>query len=159
MVDADLREPRGGGFAYKPDIAAEAATFDLALSLPCIIGVCVGLHHGLEWQCDHVQAQDMGRARARHFREIQLPGGKSKFAHRTAVDKDGRVGIEVLDVENGAPSGPILGDCDCAFVPCAANAAEVCLFPARMRIQSLIVAPEVVLVAGPTGRHFVVPPR
>src|ERR1035441_7191121 len=100
----------------------------------------------------------MRSTRTDRRRDLHLTGWEADVAHLPAIHIDRRVGIKVFHIQDDAPAGPIFGNGDSAFVPGALDLAELCVLPAWVGIERLVVALHVVLCARPAGGHFVVTP-
>ena len=157
-VDPDVGESRLRRLADQPNVAAQAAAFNCALLLFAGVGVVVGLHHGFQRHRHHQQAEDMRGPRTDYGGEVHLAGGKADMAHLPAVNINFRVGVQVFHIQANPPASPILRDGDRALVPSALDIAKIRALPAWVRVERLVVALHVVLVAGPAGGHLVVTP-
>ncbi len=157
-VDLDFGDPGARRNTGKVYVAAQSAPSDLAGDPPSGVRVVEHEHDFLERRGGHSQSQKVLASRPADRREVDLAGGKPRFAAFLAVEEDVGAGVEIFQAEHDAAARPITGDADFSLIPGRGDCAEVQILPARMGEDRLAVVLHVVGDSGPAARHLEIAP-
>src|SRR5262249_6274067 len=115
--DAYIRQTRTGWGADEINIATQAAPRHRAFHFAGRGAIGVGKHHPFERHGHYQQTQDLTCAWPAGGGEVHFAPRKPNLPGTLAIEINGSVGIEVLQLQYYATIGPITRNVDFAFIP------------------------------------------